>query len=104
MLHLPSRRSVVRWLADCLFLPLAVVFTIAGAAIGCSGSVTVNSNDPNRALGTYVVAGAFTESASNVCFGYWLDGDCGIDPMEGQALQQAVRTTRGGARITIVPN
>jgi len=108
MPHMPARRSILRWLADCVFLPLAIIFTVAGAAFGCSGSASVstgnNNNHPNRALGTFRVSGSFAESASTVYFGYWLNGNNSIDPAQGQALQQAVGPIQCRATITIVPN
>jgi hypothetical protein len=108
MTLLPSRRLVLRWLADGLFLPLAVIFALAGAAFGCSGSASVstgnNNNHPNRAHGTYRVSGTFAESASSVYFGYWTNGNNTIDPQQGQALQQTIGTIQCRATITIVPN
>jgi len=105
MSHESSRRSFLQWLADCLFLPLAIVYAFSAAALGCSGSVSVGSNspDPNRALGTYET-GSFSEAASTIFFGYWLDGDSGIDPEDGEALRQAVGPIRCRARIAIVPS
>jgi hypothetical protein len=93
-------------LADCLFLPLAVLYTFSAAAFGCSGSVSIGgtTSDPNRALGTYEIPGTVAESASTVFFGYWLDGDSGIQPSDGQLLQQAVGPVRCRAAITIVPS
>lgn len=107
MPHQPTRRSVLRWLADCLFLPLAIAYTFAAAAFGCSGSVSVSTGgsntDPNRALGTFSTSVLFTESASSVFFGYWLDGDSGINPVDGQALQQSIGVIRCRATVAIVP-
>lgn len=103
-----SRRSFLQWLSDCLFIPLAVVYACSAAAFGCSGSVSVggggNRPNPNRALGTYEVAGTLAESDSTVFFGYWLDGDSGIPPLAGQMLQNAIGPTRTRASIAIVPN
>lgn len=106
--HEPTSRLFLRWLADGLFIPLAFLYALAGAAFGCSGSVSIgggtNNPDPNRALGTYEVQGTVAESASTVFFGYWIDGDSGIQPAEGEVLQQAVGPVRTRATITIVPS
>lgn len=108
MPHEPSRRLVLRWLADGLFLPLAMVYALSAAAFGCSGSGSVSigggASDPNRALGTYEIRGSFAESDSTVFFGYWLDGDSGIDPADGRAFQLAVGPVQSRASIAVVPN
>lgn len=107
MSHVPTRQSVIRWLADCLFVPLALIYACTGAALGCSGSVSINSgglpDDPRRAMGTYATPGWYAESRSRVFFSHWLDGDSGISPAAGLALQQAVGTLRCRATITIGP-
>lgn len=106
MPHEPTRRTILHLLVDCLFLPLAFLYTLSAAAFGCSGGVSIggNNTDPNRALGTFEVAGSFPEAASTVFFGYWLDGDSGIDPSDGAALQQAVGPIRCRASVAIVPS
>lgn len=103
--HEPSRRSVLRWFSDGLFISLAFVYAFSAAAFGCSGFVSVNGGtvDPNRALGTYEIPGTIPESASTIFFGYWLDGDSNIDPADGQAFAQAVGLVRSRAKIAIVP-
>ncbi len=106
MPHRFSRRAILRWLSDSFFLPLAFIYTLSAAAFGCSASIETNNipNDPNRALGTYEVPGSISEQASAVFFDYWLDGDSGITPEAGRALEQAIGPIRTRARITIVPN
>jgi len=103
MPHEPTRRSALHWLADCVFVPLALLYTLASAALGCSVSIDNSTIDPNRALGNYDIPGAINESASSVFFGYWLDGDSGIDAADGQAFQRAIGTTRSRARVSVVP-
>jgi len=100
-----SRRSVLCWLSDAVFLPLALLYTFSAAAFGCSGSIETNNinQDPNRALGTFEVPSTFTEPTSAVYFNYWIDGDSGISPDAGRVLEQAIGPIRCRARITIVP-
>jgi len=98
-------KSIAGLLSDCVFLPLALIYTFAAAAFGCSGSVSVSSgaDDPNRALGTYQVPGTFGESASAVFFGYWLTGDNNIELDDAEALRDAIGTIQNTAKVTIVP-
>ncbi|MBL9148178.1 MAG: hypothetical protein JNM94_05730 [Phycisphaerae bacterium] len=102
-----ARPPLARLLSDCLFVPLAVLYSFAAAAFGCSGSVSVGGNtppDPNRALGTYEIAGTVPETESTIFFGYWIDGDSGIPPFSGQTLRNAIGPVLTDASISIVPN
>ena len=105
MPHNTMRRSVVRVMADGLFLPLVLIYALAAAAFGCSGSVSINSgtDDPNRAHGVYRTPGVFQESESRAFFGYWLNGDSNITVAQGEALRDAIGLIRNTATVTIVP-
>ena len=98
-------RSVVRVMADGLFLPLALIFALAAAAFGCSGNVSINSgtDDPNRAHGVYRTSEVFPETESRAFFGYWLNGDNNITVAQGEALRDAIGLLRNTATVTIVP-
>jgi hypothetical protein len=107
MPHDSAGRSFARLVSDCIFVPLALVYSLAAAAFGCSGSVSVGNSpppDPNRALGTFEIAGTVPESESTVFFGYWIDGDSGIPPIDGFALRDLIGPVLTDASISIVPN
>ncbi len=108
MTHQRIAPSIGRLLSDGVFVPIALIYAIAAAAFGCSGSgsVSINSGtaNPNRALGTYRIPRAFGESESRVFFGYWLTGDNDIEQANATAFQSAVATIGNTATVTIVPN
>lgn len=109
MSHRNIARSLARLLADGLFIPLAMIYTLAATAFGCSGGVSVgggvtNPVDPNRALGTYRVPTSFGESDSRIFFGAWFNGDNDISTPAAQAFRAAIVPIENTASITIVPS
>jgi len=98
-------RSVVRVMADSLFLPIVLIYALAAAAFGCSGSLSISgsTHDPNRAHGVYRTSEVFNEAKSRAFFGYWLNGDNDITWAEARALQTSIGLIRNTATVTIVP-